>query len=96
MEQDNEFYFVNWGQDKYQKLVPYDPSTSIPIMYTATLLCTYRAFATTFKAMEAPFIQWENVLQFPGRRHIIDKPKLVPEKFVEEENVNYQKDVSSS
>jgi hypothetical protein len=46
--------------------------------------------------MEAPFFQQERVLQFPGRSHTIDKPELVPEEFVAEENVNYRKDVSAS
>jgi hypothetical protein len=36
------------------------------------------------------------VLQFPGCRHAIDEPDLVPEEFVAEENVNYCKDVSAS
>ncbi len=53
-------------------------------------------FATTFEATEAPFFQRERVLQFPGRGHTVNKPKLVPEEFVTEENVNYQKDVSAS
>jgi hypothetical protein len=32
----------------------------------------------------------------PRARRTVDEPKLVPEEFVEEENVNYQKDVSAS
>ncbi len=55
MSQDNEFYYVHWGQAKYQKSIPYDSLTNVLILYTAALLHTYRAFATTFKAMEAPF-----------------------------------------
>jgi hypothetical protein len=55
MEQDNEFYYVNCGQAKYEKLDPYNPSTNLPIMYTTTLSRIYPAFATTFEAMEAPF-----------------------------------------
>jgi hypothetical protein len=46
--------------------------------------------------MEAPFFRWERVLQLPGQVHTIDKPKLVPEEIVAEENVNYRKDVSAS
>ncbi len=60
------------------------------------MLCAYRAFATTFKALEAPFFQWEKVLQFPGHGRTINKPNLAPEEFVAEENVNYQKDASAS
>jgi hypothetical protein len=55
MDQDDEIYYLNWGQAKYQTSVLYDPSTNIPILYTAALLCAYHAFATTFEAFEAPF-----------------------------------------
>jgi hypothetical protein len=77
-------------------LFPYNLATNVPTLYTAALSCTCRAFATTFKALEAPFFRWEKVLQFPGRGRTINEPDLVPEKFVAEENVNYQKDVSAS
>jgi hypothetical protein len=96
MGQDNEFYYVYCDQANFQKLVLYDLSTNVPILYTAALSCTYPAFATTFEAMEAPFFQRERVLQFPGCGHTINKPKLVPEEFMVEENVNYWKDVSAS
>jgi hypothetical protein len=46
--------------------------------------------------MEAPFFQREKVLQFPGRSRTVNKPKLEPEEFVVEENVNYWKDMSAS
>ncbi len=62
MSQDDEFYYVHWGQAKYQKLIPYNPSTNAKILYTAALLRPYCAFATTFEAMEAAFFQWERVL----------------------------------
>jgi hypothetical protein len=55
MDQDNEYYYLNWGQAKYRKLVPYDPSPNIPIMYTAASSGAYHAFATTFEALKAPF-----------------------------------------
>jgi hypothetical protein len=77
-------------------LIPYDPLTNVPILYTAALLRAYHAFATTFKAMEALFFQWERVLQLPGHGRTVNKPELVPEEFVVEENVNYWKDVSAS
>ncbi len=96
MSQDNEFYYVKGGQAKYQKLIPYDPSTNVPIIYTAALLRAYCAFTTTFKAMEAPFFQQEKVLQFPGCGHTINKPELVSEEFLAKENVNYWKKVSVS
>jgi hypothetical protein len=77
-------------------LIPYNPSTNILILYTTALLRAFRPFATIFEAMEAPFLQQERVLQFPGCGCTVNKPKLVPEEFVAEENVNYQKDVSAS
>ncbi len=46
--------------------------------------------------MEAPFVQREGFLRFPGRGCTVDKPELVPEEFVAEENVNYWKDVLAS
>jgi hypothetical protein len=49
MSQDGEFYYVYWGQAKNQKSIPYDPSTNIPILYTAALSRAYCAFATTLK-----------------------------------------------
>ena len=86
-------FSVYWDQAEFQKLTPYDLPTNIPILYTATSLHAYRAFTTTFEAMEAPFFQWERVLQFPGSGCTVKKPKLVPEEFVAEENVNYWKDM---
>jgi hypothetical protein len=96
MSQDDEFYYVHWGQAKYQKLIPYDPSTNVPILYTAASSCAYRAFTTTFEAMEAPFFQQERVLQFPGHGRTVNKPELVPDKFVAEDKVNYRKNLSAS
>jgi hypothetical protein len=96
MSQANEFYYLHWGQAKYQKSIPYDPSTNVPIPYTTALSCAYRAFATTFEAMEAPFLQRERVLQYHGRGRTVDELKLVPEEFVAEENVNYRKNVLAS
>jgi hypothetical protein len=46
--------------------------------------------------MEAPFFQRERVLQFSGCRRTVNKPELVPEDFVVEENANYWKDVLAS
>jgi hypothetical protein len=96
MDQDDKYYYLNWGKAKYRKWVPYNPSTNVPIMDTTALLHAYRAFATTSEVLKAPFFQWEKVLQFPERGCTIDKPDLVPEEFMAKENVNYQKDVSAS
>jgi hypothetical protein len=46
--------------------------------------------------MEAPFFQRERVLRFLGRRRTLNKPELVSEEFVAEENLNYRKDMSAS
>jgi hypothetical protein len=53
---------LNWhGGGK--KTVLFDPSTNTPIFTTAPLSCAYSAFATTFKALEAPYYRKETVLQ---------------------------------
>ncbi len=44
--------------------------------------------------MEAPYFQREKVLEFPGRRDLMDNIELVPEEFVPEENLNYDKEGS--
>jgi hypothetical protein len=96
MKQDDEYYILIWGQAKYKNLVPYDPSSNVPIMYTASSLGAYCTFANTFEALKANFFRQEKVLQFPGHRLAVDEPNLVPEEFVAEENVNYCKDMSAS
>ncbi len=95
VEQDDENYVLILGQDKYKKSVPYNPSSLVPIIYTASSLCAYCAFATTFEALKAKFFCQEKVLQFPGRRHAVDEPDLIPEEFEAEENLNYCKDIAS-
>jgi hypothetical protein len=59
-------------------------------------LHAYHAFATTFEALKAPFFRREKVLQFRGHGHTVDKPELLPEEFVAEENVNYREDLLSA
>ncbi len=76
-------------------MVPYDPSSNMLIMYTASSLHAYRTFAITFEALKANFFHQKKVLQFSGRRLALDEPNLVTEQFVAEENVNYCKDVSA-
>jgi hypothetical protein len=58
------------------------------VFYTASSLLRYRAFAATFKAMEASFFQREQVLQYPGRRDLMDD--IQPEEFIAEEKLNYK------
>jgi len=43
--------------------------------------------------MEASFFQREKVLQFPGRRDLMDD--IDPAEFGAEENLNYRKDETS-
>ncbi len=44
--------------------------------------------------MEASFFRREKVLEYPGRRDLMDDIKLVPEKFVVEENLNFDKEMA--
>jgi hypothetical protein len=60
----------------------------MPVFYTASSSTRYCAFAATFEAMEASFFQREKVLQFPGRRDLMDD--IDPAEFVVEENLNYK------
>jgi hypothetical protein len=78
MSLDNEFYYVHWGQAKYQKLIPYNPSTNVPILYTAAFSRAYRTFATTFEAMEAPFFQWERSSNSQG----VAAPSMSPNSYL--------------
>ncbi len=64
----------------------------MPVFYTASSSRSYRTFAATFEAMEAPYFRREKVLEFPGCRDLMDD--IVPEEFIVEENLNYNKEVS--
>jgi hypothetical protein len=66
--------------------------TNVPVFYMASSSRSYRTFAATFEAMEALYFQREKVLEFPGRRDLMDN--IVPEEFVAEENLNHNKEVS--
>jgi hypothetical protein len=82
---------LNWhGGGK--KTVLFDPSTNTPIFTTAPSSRAYRAFATTFEALEAPYYCKENVLQYPGRYLMDDEPAFAPEEFFAEKNLNFEKD----
>jgi hypothetical protein len=83
---------LNWRGGK--KTVPFQPTTNVPVFYTASSSWSYRVFAATFEAMEAPYFRQEKVLESPGRRDLMDDIELVPEEFVAEENLNYDKEVS--
>jgi hypothetical protein len=47
---------LNWDQKRFQKSVPHCSLRNTPVFYTAPLLQAYRAFASTFEALEAPYI----------------------------------------
>ncbi len=80
---------MNWRGGK--KTVPFQLTTNVPVFYTASTSRSYHTFAATFEAIEAPYFRWEKVLEFSGRRDLMDN--IVPEKFVAEENLNYDKEV---
>jgi hypothetical protein len=63
-----------------QKTVPFQPKTNVPVFYTASSSRSYCTFAATFEAMEAPYLRREKVLEFPGRRDLMDD--IVPDEFV--------------
>jgi hypothetical protein len=44
---------LNWRGGK--KTVPFQPTTNVPVFYTASSSWSNRAFAATFEAMEAPY-----------------------------------------
>jgi hypothetical protein len=62
-------------------------------MYSALSSLAYRAYTTTFEALEASFFCCENVLQFPG---LCQRNNLAEQEFVAKENINYKKGKSAS
>ncbi len=62
-------------------------------MYSALSSLAYRAYTTTFEALEASFFRREHVVQFPGLRRCNN---LAEQEFVAEENINYKKGKSTS
>ncbi len=77
-----------WGQGAFKKTILFDPSTNTPIFYMSPKTFAYRAFASTFMALEAPFFWRQHVLQVPGICNLVS-PRLPEEEFVAEENINY-------
>jgi hypothetical protein len=88
MENTANNFILIWGQGAFKKTVLFDPSTNTPILYTSPKTVAYRAFASTFMALEAPFFRREHVLQVPGIRNLVS-PRLPEEEFVAEKNINY-------
>ena len=77
-----------WGQGQFRKTIPFNALMNTPIFYTSPRTSAYRAFVSTFMALEAPHFRREHVLQAPGLR-VLDGPPLPEEEFVAEENMNY-------
>ncbi len=69
-----------------QKTVPFHTLTNTPIFHMASSSSTYRAFAATFKAMEAPFFRRETALQLPGQW--FPREYTIPEEFVAKEDLH--------
>jgi hypothetical protein len=91
MENDEENCVLIWGEAKYKKTIPFNPYSNVPIMYLASLLLAYRAFATTFEAMEANFFLRERVLQIPGLCRL-ERDAPNEQEFVAKENLNFNGD----
>jgi hypothetical protein len=82
---------LNWKGGK--KTIPNQPLTNVPVFYTTSSLLHYRAFTATFEAMEASFFRQEQVIQYPGRRDLMDD--IQPKEFIAEENLNYKEKETS-
>jgi hypothetical protein len=70
MESNEENCILVWRQGTYKKTIPFNPTSNMMIMHSASLSCAYCAFATTFESCEASFFQRERVLQIPGLQQL--------------------------
>jgi hypothetical protein len=87
MESDKENCLLFWRQGKHKKTIAYNTKSNVPIFYTTSSSLAYRAFITTFEAMEANFYRREHVIQVPGhRRHVSPQEE---QEFIAEENLNF-------
>jgi hypothetical protein len=77
---------LQWADGR--KTVPFNKSSNMPIFYTFSSSCAYQAFTGTFKALEAPFIQRETVIQIPGRRLLREEAEITPEEFIAKEDLH--------
>lgn len=68
-------------------MIAYRTQSNVPILYSASSALAYRAFASTFEAMEASFFCREHVLQIPGLRRRDEAPD--EQEFIAEENVHF-------
>ena len=87
MENDDANCVLFWNQGKFRKTIPHHPDSNVPIMFSASAPLAYRAFATTFEAMESKYFSQEHVRQVPGLRKHDENPE--EQEFVAEENVNF-------
>ncbi len=71
-----------WDGGKSWRSIPHSPLTNTSTFYSSPASKMYHAFAATFKACEAAFLNREQVLQVPGLR------ERVPEEFIAEENIH--------
>ena len=69
-----------------KKTVPFHTSTNTPIFHMASSSSTYRMFAATFEAMEAPFFWKETTLQLPITQ--LPREYIIPNKFVAKEDLH--------
>jgi hypothetical protein len=86
-------YILYWDQKHFQKSVLHCSSTNTPVFYKAPSSQDYRAFASRFEALEAPYFCLEHVLQYPGQRPIAAEGPFNPVdllsrgEFITEENL---------
>jgi hypothetical protein len=95
MASDEETCILIWGQGKYKKTIPFNPTSNVPIMHSASLSRAYRAFATNFEACEASFFWQEHVLQIPGLQQLDGQAAPDEQELVAEENINFNKKKSA-
>ena len=77
---------VHFDSDSFPIRIDIHTSTHTPIFYMAFSSSTYRSFAATFEAIEAPFLRRETTLQLPGPW--FPREYVIPEEFVAEEDLH--------
>jgi hypothetical protein len=93
MENNDKRCVLVWGQGKYKKSIPFNATSNVPIMYSASSSLAYCAYDTTFEELEASFFCRKHVLQFPV---LCQRNDLAEQEFVAKENINYKKGKSAS
>ncbi len=81
-----------WGRQENSLVRPNYKHTNL---HHGSVISRLSQFVATFEALEAPYYRNETVFQNPGCYPVMDdKPLLVPEEFVAEESLNYDKNMS--